>query len=132
MPGFTALLDACVLYPAPVRDLLIESANTHVYRARWSNHIHEEWISNVLKNNPKATPEALARALRWVLKFERLDGEKRLLQEMHEADIVRYMAALDIEATPLWRAAIAREVLEENKGKFDFRRAPAREKEPVN
>lgn len=61
MPGFTALLDACVLYPAPVRDLLIESANTHVYRARWSNHIHEEWISNVLKNNPKATPEALAR-----------------------------------------------------------------------
>lgn len=61
MPGFTALLDACVLYPAPVRDLLIETANTHVYRARWSDHIHEEWISNVLKNNAKATPEALAR-----------------------------------------------------------------------
>lgn len=50
-----------MLYPAPVRDLLIETANTHVYRARWSNHIHEEWIANVLKNNPKATPEALAR-----------------------------------------------------------------------
>jgi len=61
VPGFTALLDACVLYPAPVRDLLIETANTHVYRARWSDHIHEEWIANVLKNNPKATPEALAR-----------------------------------------------------------------------
>lgn len=61
MPGFTALLDACVLYPAPVRDLLIETANSHVYRARWSNHIHEEWIAAVLKTNPKATPEALAR-----------------------------------------------------------------------
>jgi predicted nucleic acid-binding protein len=61
VPGFTALLDACVLYPAPIRDLLIETANTHVYRARWSDHIHDEWIRNVLKNNPKATPEALAR-----------------------------------------------------------------------
>lgn len=61
MPGFTALLDACVLYPAPVRDLLIETANTHVYRARWSNHIHDEWIAAVLKTNAKATPEALSR-----------------------------------------------------------------------
>lgn len=61
MPGFTALLDACVLYPAPVRDLLIETANTHVYRARWSPHIHEEWIAAVLRTNPNATAEALAR-----------------------------------------------------------------------
>jgi len=61
VPGFTALLDACVLYPAPVRDLLIETANTHVYRARWSNHIHDEWVAAVLKSNPKATAEALTR-----------------------------------------------------------------------
>lgn len=61
MAGFTALLDACVLYPAPVRDLLIETANTHVYRARWSDDIHEEWIRSVLKNNAAATPEKLAR-----------------------------------------------------------------------
>lgn len=61
MPGFTALLDACVLYPAPVRDLLIETANTSVYRLRWSDDIHEEWIRNVLKDNPKATMETLAR-----------------------------------------------------------------------
>lgn len=50
-----------MLYPAPVRDLLIETANTHVYRARWSNHIHDEWIAAVLKTNSKATAEALAR-----------------------------------------------------------------------
>lgn len=61
MPGFTALLDACVLYPAPVRDLLIETANTSVYRARWSDDIHDEWIRNLLANNTNATPEALAR-----------------------------------------------------------------------
>lgn len=56
MSGFTALLDACVLYPAPVRDLLIETANTGVYRARWSDDIHEEWIRNVLKNTSARKP----------------------------------------------------------------------------
>jgi hypothetical protein len=61
LPGFTALLDACVLYPAPLRDLLIETANTSVYRARWSDDIHEEWIRNVLANNKAVKPEALAR-----------------------------------------------------------------------
>lgn len=61
MPGFTALLDACVLYPAPVRDLLIETANTSVYRARWSDDIHEEWMRNVLADNPGIPPAALAR-----------------------------------------------------------------------
>lgn len=50
-----------MLYPAPVRDLLIETANTSVYRARWSDDIHDEWIRNLLANNKNATPEALAR-----------------------------------------------------------------------
>jgi len=61
LPGFTALLDACVLYPAPVRDLLIETANTSVYRARWSDGIHDEWTRNVLADNPDILPEVLAR-----------------------------------------------------------------------
>lgn len=61
MPGFTALLDACVLHPAPVRDLLIETANVGIFRARWSDDIHEEWIRSVLANNRKATPDRLAR-----------------------------------------------------------------------
>lgn len=61
MAGFTARLDACVLYPTPVRDLLIETANMHVYRARWSDDIHEEWVRSVLKTNAAATPEKLAR-----------------------------------------------------------------------
>lgn len=50
-----------MLYPAPVRDLLIETANTRVYRARWSDDIHDEWIRNLLANNTKATPDAVAR-----------------------------------------------------------------------
>jgi hypothetical protein len=39
---FTVVYDACVLYPAPLRDLLMRLALTDLYRARWSDQIHEE------------------------------------------------------------------------------------------
>jgi hypothetical protein len=47
---FTALYDACVLYPAPLRDLLMHLALTDLYRAKWTDAIHEEWMRNVLKD----------------------------------------------------------------------------------
>ncbi len=46
---FTALFDACVLYPAPLRDLLLELATTDHFRAKWSPLIHEEWMTAVLR-----------------------------------------------------------------------------------
>ncbi len=49
---FTAVYDACVLYPAPLRDLLMHLAMTDLYRARWSNMIHDEWIRNVHRSRP--------------------------------------------------------------------------------
>jgi predicted nucleic acid-binding protein len=52
MSNFTVIYDACVLYPAPLRDLLMELALTDLFRARWSEEIHKEWIRNVLKNRP--------------------------------------------------------------------------------
>jgi predicted nucleic acid-binding protein len=48
----TAVLDACVLYPAPLRDLLMYLAVKDVYRPRWTDAIHEEWIRNLLENRP--------------------------------------------------------------------------------
>jgi hypothetical protein len=50
MSSYTALLDANVLYPAPVRDLLLQLAVTDVYKARWTADIHREWIENLLEN----------------------------------------------------------------------------------
>lgn len=50
--AFTAVLDACVLYPAPLRDFLMRLALTGAYRARWSERIHDEWIRNVLLKFP--------------------------------------------------------------------------------
>lgn len=58
---FTAVYDACVLYPAPLRDLLMHLALTDLFRARWTDTIHDEWIRNVRHNRPDLTPEQLDR-----------------------------------------------------------------------
>lgn len=60
MSHFTAVFDACVLYPAPLRDLLLNIAVTGIFRARWTQRIHEEWIRGVLRTRPELA-EALAR-----------------------------------------------------------------------
>jgi predicted nucleic acid-binding protein len=59
--NFTAVYDACVLYPAPLRDLLMELALTDSFRARWSEEIHQEWIRNVLKKRPDLNESQLIR-----------------------------------------------------------------------
>ncbi len=52
MSQLTAIYDACVLYPAPLRSFLMYLAVTDLYRARWTNDIHEEWMRNVVKDHP--------------------------------------------------------------------------------
>jgi predicted nucleic acid-binding protein len=56
-----ALYDACVLYPAPLRDLLMQLALADLFQARWTDEIHDEWTRNVLANRPDITPASLAR-----------------------------------------------------------------------
>lgn len=59
--AFVVIYDACVLYPAPLRDLLVRLANTGVVRARWSETILDECFRNILEQRPELKPEALAR-----------------------------------------------------------------------
>lgn len=58
---FTALLNANVLYPAPIRDYLLHVANLDLYKPKWSSQIQEEWIRNLLVNRPDLSKEALER-----------------------------------------------------------------------
>ena len=44
MANFSVVYDACVLYPAPLRDFLMELAITDLFKARWTDAIHDEWI----------------------------------------------------------------------------------------
>lgn len=56
-----AVLDACVLYPAPIRDLLMQLAKQDAFQARWSDDIHAEWITSLLADRDDLTPNQLAR-----------------------------------------------------------------------
>jgi hypothetical protein len=55
------LYDACVLYPAPLRDLLMHLALADLFQARWTDQIHDEWTRNVLANRPDISPTNSAR-----------------------------------------------------------------------
>ncbi len=59
--AFVVLYDACVLYPAPLRDLLVRLGNTGAVRARWSAAILDECFRNILENRPDLAPAALQR-----------------------------------------------------------------------
>jgi len=56
---FTVVYDACVLCPAPLRDFLMRLTLTDLFRARWSDIIHNAWIRNVLAQRPDLKQEAL-------------------------------------------------------------------------
>ncbi|HVM79005.1 MAG TPA: PIN domain-containing protein, partial [Stellaceae bacterium] len=61
MARFTVVYDACVLYPAPLRDLLLQLATANLFRAKWTGAIHDEWIRNLLAARPDLDPATLAR-----------------------------------------------------------------------
>lgn len=60
---FTALYDANILYPSYLRDLMVELATTHTFRARWTTRIHDEWSRNLLSNNPYLEKEKIERTI---------------------------------------------------------------------
>jgi predicted nucleic acid-binding protein len=58
---YAVIYDACVLYPAPLRDLLIQLATANLFRAQWTDKIQEEWISNLLADRRDLDRSALER-----------------------------------------------------------------------
>jgi hypothetical protein len=71
-----ALLDACVLYTATLRNLLMWAASNRLYQARWTDAIHEEWIGNLLEHRPELDPAKLQRT-------------RRLMNAIHEECLVK-------------------------------------------
>lgn len=75
---FKAVLDANVLYPYFLRDLLIRIALKDLYKPLWTERIHDEWIISLLKNRDD-------------LMKERLEYAKDLMNEnMPDANIENY------------------------------------------
>lgn len=49
---YTALLDACVLYPLAMADALMSLATTGLFAAKWTSRIEAEWIRALEENRP--------------------------------------------------------------------------------
>lgn len=56
-----AVLDACVLYSAALRDFWMHLAVQSAFQPKWTSRIQEEWIRSLLANRPDLTREQLAR-----------------------------------------------------------------------
>lgn len=52
---YTALLDACVLYPVALSDALMSLAVTGLFAAKWTQAIEHEWIRNLEQHRPDLT-----------------------------------------------------------------------------
>lgn len=86
--AFTVLYDACVLYPAPLRDLLVRLAMTGLFRAKWTDEILDEVFRNVLKNRPE-------------LEVARLDRTRDLMNRaVRDVRVENYETLIDALTLP--------------------------------
>ena len=60
-PVVRAILDANVIYPPFLRDVLLRLAVADFYRPHWTRRIHEEWMRNVSADRPDLSPANLDR-----------------------------------------------------------------------
>lgn len=58
---YPVVLDACVLYPSFLRDLLIRLGLTGLYQPKWSAIIEDEWQRNLLADRTDLTQEQVQR-----------------------------------------------------------------------
>ena len=54
---YTVILDANVLYPNLLRDILLSLAVAGLYHARWTTCINDEWSRNLVANRPDIEPK---------------------------------------------------------------------------
>lgn len=89
MAKYTAIYDACVLYPAPLRDFLLQLAVSDLFRARWTNEIHNEWQRNLLENRPDLKASDLQRTRELMDSHVRdclIDGYQSLIETLNLPD----------------------------------------------
>jgi predicted nucleic acid-binding protein len=78
-----AILDANVLYPAPIRDILLNLADARLFQPKWTKTIQEEWTRNLLANRPDITEQAIARTV------------KAMNSAFPDAEVTRYASIIN-------------------------------------
>lgn len=64
MAAPVAVLDANVLYPITLTDVLLRLAGAGLFVPQWSAAIHDEWMRNLIADRPDLSPERIARRRR--------------------------------------------------------------------
>ena len=85
--AYTALLDANVLHPMVLCDLLIRLAQRGLYRALWSREILEEVVTSIAKRRPDLKIERLRRrtlAMETALQDATVEGYEGLIPAFTE------------------------------------------------
>ncbi len=58
MATFLAVIDACVLFPALLRDILLRAAEADLYRVHWSQEILDEVTRNLVRQSKMSLSQA--------------------------------------------------------------------------
>lgn len=97
-PGY--VLDACVLYPVVVRDLLLTAAVFDLYEPKWSLEILDEMRRNIVADNTHITIDDIDRKL--IAPMSRqfpeavVEGHEKLIRAMDNHVKDRHVAAAAI------------------------------------
>lgn len=99
---YPVVLDACVLYPARLRDLLMHLGLKGLYQPKWSRDIHHEWCRNLLKNRTDIQAETLeytVKLMNQALPDANITGYEYLIEGLTLPDIDdRHVLAAAIRA----------------------------------
>ena len=101
------VLDACVLYPVVLRDLLLTLAALDVFDPRWTDEILDEMTRNVLADHPGIDPahfdDRVVGAMRRAFPGASISGHEQLIDSMdnHPKDRHVAAAAVHVGATAL-------------------------------
>jgi predicted nucleic acid-binding protein len=95
MSSFGALLDACVLIPAPLCDTLLRAAEKGLYRVHWSEDILSEVQRNLSKQLGVPCEKAARRVRLMREAFEEafVDGHEQLIPSMTNDEKDRHVLA---------------------------------------
>lgn len=83
------LLDACVLYPFHLRNILIQIAADRLMEARWTDAIQQEWSRNLLAALPSISDARLRetrRLMNQALPQARVSGYEPLIDDINLPD----------------------------------------------
>ena len=84
------LLDACVLYPAPLRDFLLRVAAARAFVPLWSDDILDEMVRSVVRDRPDLDPARLNRTVQLMnsaFPQARVTGYGKRIKELELPDV---------------------------------------------